>query len=163
MSKQKRQSKRSLKKQAAGISDASAYELPIMELARAYANGLIANGVGGVRILNARELESWNAGVTNITDMPEFYQKQHYGQLGPRDHLPKKRICVTKTASIFDNSTFTFLRVTGLPSPVPPHFLRQLHAMPVRWKSISLVGETINSTGDYLALGKLSSLMESFL
>jgi hypothetical protein len=141
------------------FSDMEVFMLPIMDVARTCKEGLTAAGVEGVRILNQKELEAYFRGAWDITDKQDYNRQQHEGTLGPVSHWPQERICVTKTTSVFDNTTHAVLQITGLPTPSLPHFMRLLHSVDARWRSVSLVGETIRSTGDYLALGRVASLL----
>jgi|GEM_PF-4768906 len=132
--------------------------LPIVDIAETCKEALTSNGVANVRILDEKGMEAFQRGTWDNADMTDFYRQQHSKTLGEYSHWPAKKISVTHNTATFDNTTHTVLRITGLPGPSLPSFMRQLHALGSRWYSVTLVGETISSTGDYLALNRITSV-----
>jgi hypothetical protein len=135
--------------------------LPIADVANACVDGLKATGVDGVHVLNPRECEQYIRSGWDVTNQPDYNTQVHEGTVKAYSHWPMRRIQVLRRVSIYDNTAHAVLRVKALPAPMLPHFMRLLHGMGIDYPAFSLVGETVSSTGDYLALGRIRHLSDA--
>ena len=141
----------------------------LIQLAETILDGLQTCEVRNPRLMTVDEMHDYIRGGWDVASIAE-YQLEVATAHGSMDkplperdlHWPQKEITVYNKYLSTDGTLHTVLRLTSLPSYLPPFYLRKIFAAPVPWLTVSVPVDTASSMREVTMLDRGINVLDAF-
>jgi hypothetical protein len=147
-----------------GLPRKSIKRLLVAKVAQAAIEGLEACGVEDVKALDFVGLQEFMRAAWDVKNLDSYQEEVFFNPPGEISelHWPQSRIQIFNDCCLIDGTYHSVVRIQGCPALQLPSYMRELFAADTPWLTVTLVGETVDSTREEIFLNRIIPLTEEF-